>query len=149
MQKTTRGVLTVVIAVIVVAVGYYAISQSMNPDKAKYQVLFSQTSCNSLYGVPWGVTLGNFTQIKPANATLQPFGTSSFIDPAAYGFINSTWIAFTVSDGTYQYLLLPSAEFGNVIGSDGNATIPAVIGYVHVSGANVNVTITPNCKGVP
>jgi len=94
-----------------------------------YKVFFIQQpvyGCFGLFQMPWEVELGNTTIMKPANSSMT-------VDAGleAVKNLSLSVITFSVPEGTYNYTVLPTYAFGNLIGS------------VVVNDSGVDITVTP------
>jgi hypothetical protein len=79
---------------------------SLSVGSKVYKVTFVQPiSCDTFWGVPWAVTIGNRTEAEPANATL-PIGSGHSTTDE-----NESTIVFALSNGSYNYKVDPNYMF--------------------------------------
>jgi hypothetical protein len=102
-----------------------------------YEVEFTQQGVCSpqVWLAPWGVVLNSLTVVRPPNATL-PLSENGFVASPAYGNYSAIW--FSVHNGTYSYVVLPSA----ILAQSGNVTVMGKDVVVQVHPAPVSCTTT-------
>jgi hypothetical protein len=128
---------SVVLVLLVGSVVEPMMVQELTP---KYEVVFSQsptTECGGpLYGMPWAVRLGNETLRKGGGDLPTERGRSlEFVAP---NLLNLTKIEFAVSNGSYNYTLIPAGDFWDPISNPQGV----VNGTVVVDGHDVRVNVT-------
>ena len=143
MKNGVVAALLVVAILTGAAVGYFIGTSSKGVTKSHlFKLEFVQES-NCPYGswlVPWAVTIDHQTIAQPPNATL----------PLSYGETrltsNSTYstILFSLSNGTYNYSILPNdplgtEQYGNVT-VDGSNVVVQVYAFITSMGCSSTTT---------
>ncbi|MDG6908349.1 MAG: hypothetical protein JRN20_21470 [Nitrososphaerota archaeon] len=122
---------------------------TLNTDNAtlatsgRYLVTFEQIgACKpEFWGIPWSVTIGNTTEVEPPGTPLPLNNGGPLQGTFGESFSN---ITFSLADGTYSYIVSPSAGFftpvsGNVTVAGSNVTVP-----IKYSGTSCTETLTTN-----
>jgi len=100
-----------------------------------YEVEFTQPGeCSpEVWLAPWSVVLNSQTIVRPSNATL-PLSENSFSASPSYVSYSAIW--FSVHNGTYSYVVLPTA----FLMQSGNVTVMGKDVVVEVPSAPISCT---------